>query len=441
MLAVAQAAEASPRWPRPEKYTVAVRWHPSTHTLSGTERIALVNDGPSALSSVWLRLWPNGYGSCKRHYARVDVIGGGAAAGAAVACTALKVRLARPVAPGRSATVRLRLRVTVPSKPNRFGRDSGVVYLGNALPLLAVEDAGGPALEPYTDLGDPFYSRSAAWSVRLDLPAGLTAATTGSVNHHLRVGHGLERLRIFARHARDFAIVIGHLDSSSVRTSTGLKITRYRPVDQDREASLATLDTARLAVEQYTAWYGPPGVSEIDIAPPPASLGQFGAGMEFPGLVLAPDTGGYTAHELAHQWWYSLVGDDQWRSPWLDESFAEFSARRLPASVVGPDDLECDPGDPVGSKGRGPLSASMHQWDQVGGEPYYNVVYLGGACALRSLESDLGADWMTSFLRGFADGHRWQLVTPSSFVDALRAAAPAGYDVDGWLKRAEIELP
>jgi aminopeptidase N len=31
------------------------------------------------------------------------------------------------------------------------------------------------------------------------------------------------------------------------------------------------------------------------------------------------------AHEVAHQWWYSLVGNDQIDEPWLDEAFAQFT--------------------------------------------------------------------------------------------------------------------
>jgi aminopeptidase N len=30
-------------------------------------------------------------------------------------------------------------------------------------------------------------------------------------------------------------------------------------------------------------------------------------------------------HESAHQWWYNLVGNDQYSNPWLDEALTEFS--------------------------------------------------------------------------------------------------------------------
>jgi hypothetical protein len=34
--------------------------------------------------------------------------------------------------------------------------------------------------------------------------------------------------------------------------------------------------------------------------------------------------------------------------------------------------------------------------------------------------------------------HRWGVVTTADFVAALRAAAPPGYDVDAFLRRARI---
>lgn len=31
------------------------------------------------------------------------------------------------------------------------------------------------------------------------------------------------------------------------------------------------------------------------------------------------------AHETAHQWWYSAVGNDEISEPWLDEALTEYS--------------------------------------------------------------------------------------------------------------------
>jgi hypothetical protein len=442
LLAAAPADARRAEWPQPGRYSAELRWHEKTSTLTGSERIGFQNDGPRPLQSVWLRVWPNGYGSCAHPLARVVVVSGGHAGGWGVRCTALRVRLARPVGPGRQGELRVRLQVKVPHRSDRFGQDGGVVYLGNALPLLAVDEAPGPALDPYTELGDPFYSLSASWSVRFDFPARLTAATTGVTTHRAHIGHAMKRIRVEAPQARDFAMVLGRFSVATVRTGSGVLLRRYSARSSERRAAKVTLDVARAAIDTYTYWYGSPGVSEIDVLPGPRSLGGFGTGMEFPGLVLTPDVAQTIAHELAHQWWYSLVGDDQWRSPWLDEAFAEYSARRLPASVVGPDDLHCDDADPVRSAGgSGPLTRSMSHWDSAGGDEYYRSVYLGGTCALRLLEDRIGPDAMTAFLRGYADSHRFGVTTTADFISALRAAAPTGFDVDAYLKRARIAGP
>jgi hypothetical protein len=435
-LLLAAPARAATLWPQPEQYDAALRYHPHAHLLGGRERIAFRNTGPSTLRSVWLRVWPNGYGSCSRRWARVTVLAGGRAAGWRVGCTALRVRLRAAVDPGAAGAVKLRLRVKVPPRPDRFGRDRHTVFLGNALPLLAVEDAHGPALEPYTNLGDPFYSLSSRWSVRLDMPARLRAATTGVAHgRRTRVGGGYSRMRIAASHARDFAIVIGAFAVDTTVTSDGVRLRRFRPrgtTPRWRRGRLVRR-WARTAVEKYGSWYGPVGWREIDMAPAPGRLGADGFGMEFPGLVLG-DTPGTITHELAHQWWYGMVGNDEWRSPWLDESFAEFSALRLPLGTGG---VGCH-GRRVRRFGHDRLTSSMRHWDAVGVKRFFYTVYRAGPCALRSLQSDWGFGKMTAFLRSYATAHRFGVVTTADFVAALRAAAPGGYDVDAFLKRARI---
>ena len=107
--------------------------------------------------------------------------------------------------------------------------------------------------------------------------------------------------------------------------------------------------------------------------------------------------------------------------------------------MVPRDGLTCDPSNPVRPFGSALLTDSMRHWDAAGSSAYYREVYLGGTCALRSLEHDIGFGAMTAFLRSYANAHRWGVVTTADFIAALRAAAPPGYDVDAFLRRARIE--
>ena len=55
-------------------------------------------------------------------------------------------------------------------------------------------------------------------------------------------------------------------------------------------------------------------------------------GMEYSGLSLIStsitegDRAAVVAHETAHQWWYAMVGSNQFENAWQDEGLAEYSA-------------------------------------------------------------------------------------------------------------------
>src|SRR5690348_7998749 len=84
---VTPAAEAKTGlWPQPGRYDATLAWDAPHDTLRGSERISFANRAPRTLRSVFLRVWPNAYGSCSRRWARLSVTGGGRADGWDVAC-------------------------------------------------------------------------------------------------------------------------------------------------------------------------------------------------------------------------------------------------------------------------------------------------------------------------------------------------------------------
>jgi aminopeptidase N len=158
--------------------------------------------------------------------------------------------------------------------------------------------------------------------------------------------------------------------------------------------------------------------------------------MEYPELVLTPAWPPALVHELAHQWWFGIVGNDEWDEPWLDEAMAEYSAASLPDRIGGPDRLaEC----PTLPRRRPPLTSTMERFDTAPPRLYSRSIYVAGACALKRLEHGMGRARMDRFLRALVAGNRYGVLTTEGFVRALRKAAPAGFDVDRWLRRARIE--
>jgi peptidase M1-like protein len=194
-----------------------------------------------------------------------------------------------------------------------------------------------------------------------------------------------------------------------------------------------TLRIAALSMRRYAAWYGPYARPELDLVEGPSEVANGGVAMEYPELVLTPADPTSVAHELAHQWFYGIVGDDQYREPWLDESFAEFSAARLPRAQVPNRLRNCrlpDAGDT-------PLDASMGRVTRAPGR-YVRVVYIGGVCALRALQRALGRARFDAFMRRLVATHRDGVETTEDFVAAIRAAAPGNKTVEGILRRTGL---
>ncbi|MEU9289962.1 M1 family aminopeptidase, partial [Streptomyces sp. NPDC048275] len=142
--------------------------------------------------------------------------------------------------------------------------------------------------------------------------------------------------------------------------------------------------------------------------------------MEFPGLVLVAldETGSGMIHELAHQWWYGIVGNDEYASPWLDESFATYSGDLLIgdhgescAEIVGwEDDTQA-------------VTNSMGYWAAYG-PGWSRFVYVNGACVLHDLEKVLGSPAMAAMLKRYVRDHWYGVSTTTAFQRAAQAATP-----------------
>src|SRR5690606_16503225 len=122
--------------------------------------------------------------------------------------------------------------------------------------------------------------------------------------------------------------------------------------------------------------------------------GDFPDGMEFSDLVFvsgdwfasyAGEPKSYltliTVHEVAHQWWYSRVGNDQAMMPWLDEALATYSEyifyeEYYPELKDWWWDFRVNTWIP-GDFDRHPVSSTVYDFASI--REYVNAVYLRGA--------------------------------------------------------------
>jgi hypothetical protein len=125
-------------------------------------------------------------------------------------------------------------------------------------------------------------------------------------------------------------------------------------------------------------------------------------------LVLVP-------HETAHQWFASLVGNDQSRDPWLSEGLATWAQAGLEQS------LAAMLGTTVPSRLRNRIGEPMRFWQSYDFEALRRGLYVQSAQALASLGSATRVDCA---LRRFVVRNAYGTATPDDLLTALVPSFP-----------------
>ncbi|WP_405625442.1 M1 family aminopeptidase [Streptomyces sp. NBC_01396] len=402
----------STRTPAAPSYTVSLTSNTSGTVWTGHESATFTNASATALSEVYLRLWDNYHGSCSSMPITVTNVSGGTAGSPSVACTALQITLPAPLAQGQSATIGFDLGITVPSGADRFGHDGAFSFVGNALPVLAVRDSSGWHLDPYTNNGESFYSLAADFKVTLDHPSTLLVPATGT-SADTPGSSGRTVTTATASKVRDFAWAAGPFSKISGTSAAGTAINVYSVSDISSSDAQSMLSTAKTAVDAHAARFGAYPYGELDAV---IDNNYWFGGMEYPGFVLDLVSTTALTHEIGHQWWYGIVGDDEYNSPWLDEAFTDYSTDL----ALGKTGTNCWNSVSWASSTE-KITNSMAYWDTHSSR-YSTVVYGYGKCALHDLRRVLGDTVMTKLLKDYATSHWYGVSTTSEFKAAAQAA-------------------
>jgi hypothetical protein len=305
-----------------------------------------------------------------------------------------------------------------------LSRTRDVVLLGHWFPLWLPPGADAdPGLSGFGDIGN---FAAGAITARVQVPTGydvrsggvnIDRADKGSRSIVTESGVGL----------RDLALVVGR-GRRNAETSTGdvtVRATGAAGLDLDAAARESADDVQALA-----DLYAPYPWSEVDVVSAPLVPGI--GGMEWPGMVWVAGIGerflGGTslalAHELAHQWWHALVGNDSIRAPVVDEPLAQYSMCLVTArQQIG--DLEC-----VGL-GRGTLDRSPR--DACADRPtnrfrsadeYGQLIYDQAPGFYFALSDAVGQDATVAALRAVVSRHTFGILTPEQLRDEIVAAFP-----------------
>ncbi len=370
----------------------------------------------------------------------------------------LRLPLAAPLVPG--ATLRLTCGfTTTPSTAHGhhglLAREDGRWCLYAWHPEVALRRNGAWAVEPAQDFTDPTRSATAHIQVALTAPADLPVIAGGS---QVRRPDGVTV--ITAPYCRNLVLTLGRGFAVQETVRDGITVRSWHLAD-DTAGGRRVLDACAGAVAFFSRRLTPYPYAELDAVELP--LGDNVGGMESTGLVLmdaepyaavrwCDERSGATvlpvfmlmecaAHEVAHQWFYGLVGNDPYRDPWLDESLTNWAGTWWMEQEGGPDAgamgfglslstllmMARDTGTPLTMTGAVPDYASHEQ--------YGGVVYGRGALFYQWLRTRMGETAFIAFLRTWLAERRWTVATPEHWRLTLARFADAEVmtGVERWL--------
>ncbi len=427
--------------PQRPQVTLAFTIGTDHRTVTGHERVVFTPDQP--VTELVYRLWPNG---------RDHRLGGSltvtrsAVAGRVVTPqltsaggrpgtqgTLMSLPLGKTVAAGTPIVSELDFTLRLPPTfIDRLGSDGKTAWWGTGTPLLAwVRGTGWVRTPGASTLAEDAVSEAAQTNLTVTAPTTDTVFANGAPGLIVKASATQRRWYFTSPAARDVVVAVGRLTTLESTVATGpdkVPVTIGVSPGADGGSGQVVLAAVRRAFPLLVKRLGPYPFPQLSIA---VLNGLGPVGIEYPGMVLLGSAGGgdqsIVTHEMAHMWFYALVGNDQELHPWLDEAFATAIEQIVDAQLFGETLASTTPetsqvmADPRAVDS--PTSA--FERDAAG---YDDIVYFKGAAALIAARAAAGTAKFDAALRCYVNAHAWTVVSPQDVATAF-AGLPAAVRV------------
>ncbi|MEJ2861260.1 M1 family aminopeptidase [Actinomycetospora flava] len=416
-------AEAAP-WPQRPSVDLSYDVAPDLRGATGREAVTFTPD--RRVCELVFRSWPNAPSPASEGNALevTDAAVDGRPITPVVRAAGTLVELPLPACVEAGTTVRADLGFTLrlgADADERLGTSAGTAWFGSGFPLLAwVRGQGWVRDDAVRIPGETAVSEEFRLdALRVTAPEGAAVSGVGrpdSVVPGARPGTATHTFR--ADGVRDVSVAVGAYRMLERDLSDGTRLHLLTPVTGTRVAPERWAGEIDGALGRLEELLGPVPHDDLWVAIAPSQS----SGIEYPGALQFGDTAPgelpeLVAHELAHQWFYGLVGNDQGRHPWLDEAFATYAAARVTGAER----------DYVVDDGRADLGLPMAAWAERGFGPYNTGVYTQGAAVLLAARERAGADAFDDALRAYLAANAHGVATPDDVARAF-AGLPAVTD-------------
>lgn len=425
------AQDALDALPEASVYHIDVEIPADFRTLQGYESICYTNQENVNLEEIYFQLFPNVIGGAT-DIDMLTVDGMDVETRLLFEGSALEVQLPTSLAPGEQVMIEMAYTIDIPHEMGDhygiFGYFDGVLALNEFAPVIPVYDDEGWNVQDPAPVGDMTTLDVSFYVVRVVAPPDLTLVTSG-VEVAREAWDSGQTVTFAAGPARSFYLAASEQFALVSETVGETTVNSYALPGYEDGAALA-LEVAANALRSFNARFGTYPYTEFDVVSTP----MLALGIEYPGVtaialgVYDPEASlggmssqavleGAVAHEVAHQWFYNVVGNDQVDEPWLDEALAQYLTALYYTDTSGADFAQ------------GYIDSWSGRWDRVDraeiliglscteydDSTYSAIVYGRGPLFLDALAQEMGQETFDAFLRDYYQSYLWGIGTTEDF--------------------------
>lgn len=430
-----------------KSYKIDVTFNPDEKMLKCSQSVQFANETGNELNEIYFHVYPNAYDSIFTLPFTMDmtntVYWKGFEPGNLVMesikvdgedasfsihdeiTTIMELDLNETLQPGEIITIEMDYAVNIPPSADRLGYGENTFNFGNWYPILVEYDNSGWHLDPYYNIGDPFFSSVSDYAVNITAPKDYIIAHSGTLRSKLNTSEGV-LWEITADNMRDFAWLASDKFIVSTQEINGVKVKSYF-LNSDPVVTGFSENYTLDALNTFSNLYGAYPYTDLSVV-----QCDFFTGMEYPGLIMM-DKKYYhirnlsalervLVHEVAHQWWYGVVGNNEIDDAWLDEGLTTFSTGQYYKYNYGHDKYE----EYVNKR----LKNLERKWPELAQQGFVKSVseytdfykyallnYRNGMLYFYDLEQKYSEEKLLEFLGAYYEANKFKVSTPEKFLD------------------------
>ncbi len=416
--------------------------------------------------------------------------------------TVMRIVLPKPIPPHGTIQLAVDFTSKLPRALARTGYEGQYFLVAQWFPKIGVYEAAGERGRKQGGwnchqfhANTEFYADYGVYDVDLTVPSKFVVGATGYLRQKLSTSNGTATYNFYQQDVHDFAWTASPLFLKITRTFRWEHEVKPEevvhwarifnlPSDQENLRDVTVnlmLQPDHQGIENryfraifnglkyFGLWYGAYPYDTLTVVDPPRN--SHTGGMEYPTFItagayfwpgkhqLSPE--GVTVHEFGHQFWYGLVGNNEFEEAWLDEGFNTYSTGKVLETAYGggcryqrfwgipvamtPWFRVSLPEFPFAGVGHLPVGAYFNclkvpertagrgfylehakdddlvrnGWQYLDGASYVVNSYTRTGLTLRTLESYLGPDVMARVMRTYQTNWRYRHPCTQDFIDVV----------------------